>query len=265
GRKTDILDCQWLQTLHTYGLLSGSFRPADNICVLRAYLRHRDNLISLSATHIHHMQKALSLMNLLLHNVISDITGVTGMRIIRAILAGERDRDKLANLKDHRIKNSAEIIAKSLAGDYRVEHLFTLRQAVELFDIYREKIDQCDEQILAYVRSVEAKVDLTEKPLVQPRRNKKPARNEPKQDLRPYLYRMTGVDLTKLPGINTVTAQIVLSEIGFDMSKWLTEKRFTRWLGLSPDNRISGGKILPRKSKKMVNRAAQALRLAAFN
>jgi transposase len=212
------------------------------------------------------MQKALSLMNLQLHNVISDITGTTGMRIIRAILAGERDRDKLASLKDHRIKNSAEIIAKSLEGDYRVEHLFALRQAVELFDFYRQKIDECDQQILAYVQSFEAKVDLVKKPLAAPRRAKKNSvRNEPKQDLRPYLYQMSGVDLTRIPGINIITAQTILGEIGFDMSKWPTEKNFASWLALCPDNRKSGGKILSSKSKKVVNRAAQALRMAAFN
>jgi hypothetical protein len=212
------------------------------------------------------MHKALTEMNLQLQNVISDITGVTGMRIIRAILDGERDCLKLAEMKDWRIKSSSEKIAKSLEGDYKQEHLFSLRQSLELFDFYRKKIDECDEQILLHLQSFEPKVDLEEKPLKEPKRKrKKPQRNEPKQDLRPHLYKMSGVDLTLIPGIDTLTAYTVLSEIGIDMGKWKTEKHFVSWLGLCPDPRKSGGKLLKSKSRKVVNRAANALRMAAFN
>lgn len=265
GRKSDVLDCQWLQELHTYGLLSGSFRPTDDIVVLRSYLRHRDNLIKQSATHIHLMQKALSQMNIKLHNVISDITGVTGMRIIHALLAGERDLTKLAELKDWRIRKSSEEIAKSLVGDYRREHLFALKQAVELYQCYREKIDQCDEQILAHLQSFDSKTDLSSTKEIDKPKRKKPQRNEPKIDLNQQLYRISGVDLTKIDGISILSAQTIISEIGLDMSKWPTEKHFASWLGLSPNKEISGGKVLKNGTRKVVNRAAQALRMAAFN
>jgi len=264
GRKTDIVDCQWLQQLHTYGLLSGAFRPEQDISVLRAYLRHRDNLIRIITTHIQHIQKALVQMNILLHNVISDITGVTGMRIIRAILKGERDSVKLANMKDHRIKSSVHQIAKSLEGDYRQEHLFVLKQAVELYDFYRELIEECDRVILSHMEKFQPRVDLELKPLPPSKSShKKPQRNEPTVDWRTALYTMTGVDLTSIPGINASIAETVISEIGLDMSAWATEKKFSAWLGLSPQNRISGGKILSRSSRKFINRAAQALRMAA--
>jgi transposase len=264
GRKSDILDCQWLQELHTYGLLAGSFRPANDICVLRSYLRHRDNLIKQAATHIHHMQKSLSEMNIQLQNVISEITGFTGMRIIHAILQGERDFCKLAELKHHTIKSSVEEIAKSLQGDYRAEHLFSLKQSLELYEFYREKIDQCDEEIVKQLRSFEQKVDLAQHPLAKPKRVK-PQRNEPKFDIRTELYRISGVDLTKIPGISTLTAQTIIAEIGLDMSKWPTEKHFASWLGLSPNKEISGGKILRDRTRKVVNRATEALRMAAYN
>ena len=266
GRKTDMQDCQWIQTLHTYGLLSGAFRPENDICVLRAYLRHRDNLIRAAATHTNHIHKALSQMNLKLHNVISDVTGVTGMRIIRAILAGERDVNKLAEMRDWRIKSSTETIAKSLMGDYRDEHLFSLQHALELTDFYQEKIRQCDDRILAHLQSFEAKVDLQARPLPAARhKRRKPQANEPAHDLRPYLYLMSGTDLTKIPGIEANTAQILISEIGLNMNKWPSEKHFVSWLGLSPDNRKTGGKIISRKSRKVVNRAANILRIAALN
>ena len=264
GRKSDILDCQWLQQLHTYGLLSGSFRPQDSICVLRSYLRHRDNLIQICTTHIQHMQKALIQMNVLLHNVISDITGVTGLKIIRAILEGERDGVKLASLKDHRIKSSVNEIAKSLEGDYRQEHLFALRQSLELYAFYHKLLDECDQVIQTHMQQFEPKVDTKEKPLA-PRRSshRKPQRNEPKVDWRTALYKMSGVDLTRIDGIDILTAQTIISEVGFDMSPWTTQKHFASWLGLSPNNKVSGGKVIGKGRRKVVNRAAQALRMAA--
>lgn len=258
GRKSDMSDCQWLQQLHTYGLLSAAFRPADDIAVLRSYLRHRDNLVRLSSVHIQHMQKALSQMNLQLDNVISDITGVTGMKIIKAILAGERDPARLANYKDGRIKSSAEVIAKSLVGDYRVEHLLSLRHAMELYEFHQQKIAECEQEILKHLHSFEAKVAV---PL--PENPKKRGKQKEKEELRLTLNRISGVDLTRLPGIDTLTAQVLISEIGLDMSKWRSEKAFAAWLGLAPHNETSG-KMVRKKRYKVVNRAAQALRMAAF-
>jgi transposase len=264
GRKTDMLDCQWLQQLHTYGLLAGSFRPDNEICVMRSYLRHRANLIQICTTHIQHMQKALTQMNILLYKVISDITGVTGLRIIREILAGERDTTKLANLKDHRIKSPAHTIAKSLEGDYREEHLFALRQSLELYEVYHEKLDECDQAILAHMKSFDPKIDIEKKPIA-PRKtsHRKPQGNEPKVDWRSALYQMSGVDLTRIDGIDILTAQTLIAEIGFDMSAWKTEKHFVSWLGLCPNNKVSGGRVISKASRKVVNRASQALRLAA--
>ena len=264
GRKSDVLDCQWLQELHTFGLLRGSFRPEDEICVLRAYWRHRDNLIKAASAHIQQMQKALLQMNLQLHHVISDVTGVTGLAIIRAILAGERDPQRLAAFKDHRIKASVETIAKALEGDYRTEHLFVLNQALELHDFYAGKIAACDRAIEAQLRGMESKVPEPKEPLGPSRQqHKKPARNEPVCDLRGELHRLLGVDLTSIPGIQATTAQTLLSELGTDIGKWKTEKHFASWLGLCPGVKITGGKAYKTRTRRVVNRAATALRLAA--
>jgi len=264
GRKSDILDCQWLQQLHTFGLLSGSFRPENDICVLRSYLRHRDNLIRQCSSAIQHMQKALTQMNVLLHKVISNIVGLTGLRIIRAILEGERDSTKLAQMKHPGIKSSANQIAKSLQGDYREEHLFVLKQSLELYDFYHKQLDELDLKIAAHMESFEPKVDLQQKPMPAPKQaRKKPRGNAPKVDWRSAIYKTAGVDLTQIPGIDTLTTQVLISEIGVDMSLWKSEKQFASWLGLSPNNRISGGKILSSRTRKSVNRAAQALRMAA--
>ncbi len=187
GRKTDVQDCQWLQRLHTYGLLSGSFRPPDQICVLRSYWRHRDNLIRYAAAHVQHMQKALTEMNIQLAKVLSDITGESGMRIIRSILAGERDPLKLAQMKDRRVKSPIEQIVKALEGDYRPEHLFALRQAVELYDFYHRQIQACDVQIAECFKQFDSKVDLQTNPLPPSKRGrKKPRRNEPHIDFRAH-------------------------------------------------------------------------------
>jgi transposase len=264
GRKTDVSDCQWLQRLHTYGLLSGSFRPEDSICVLRSFWRHRDNLIRYASSHVQHMQKALIEMNIQLHKVISDITGLTGMRIIRAILAGERDPVKLAQMRDRRIKSSAEQIAKALEGDYRQEHLFALRQAVELYDVYHQKIEACDQQIEQYLTQLEPKIDLETDPLPEStKRNKKPKGNAPHFDLRAHLYRISGVDFTQIDGLDAVSVHTILSEVGLNPNAFQTEKHFCSWLGLSPNNRITGGRIKSSKTKKVVNRAAAAFRMAA--
>jgi transposase len=263
GRKTDVLDCQWLQQLHTYGLLTGSFRPAPDIAELRSYLRQRDNLIRYAASHVQHMQKSLALMNLQLHNVISDITGATGMTIIRAILNGEQDPKILAQYRDYRCKASSDTIEQSLRGHYREEHLFCLRQAVELYDTYQQKIVACDHALEAILKRIESHAAACPSPIPKSRRAAKPRDNQPGFDLRTHLYRLTGVDLTQIDGINSYGALKVISEIGLDMSRWKTVKHFTSWLGLCPGNKISGGKLLNSATRRVANRAATALRLAA--
>jgi len=262
GRKSDVSDCQWLQRLHTYGLLSGSFRPDDQICVLRSYWRHRANLVRYASDHIQHMQKALTQMNLHLHKVLSNVTGVTGMNIIRAIISGERDPEKLALMRERGVKNTPEAIAKALEGDYRQEHLFALKQAVELYDFYHRQIEACDREIERYLHTFEAKVDPVQNPLPKQKR-KKEMRYQSFVDLRTELYRVSGIDFTQIPGLDVVTVQTILSEIGLDPGKFPTEKRFVSWLGLCPNNRITGGQVKSTKTRKTANRAANAFRMAA--
>lgn len=264
GRKTDILDCQWLQQLHTYGLLRGSFRPSQEICELRTLLRHRGNLIRWRAVHIQHMQKALNLMNVHLTNVISDITGVTGLKIVRAIVAGERDPKVLAQYRDPNCKNSEEVIAKSLEGNYTTEHLFVLQQALELYETYTAKMSACDAEIERLYLQFEPQVDLVEKPLKAPEKPRRKNKNAPDYDLRTYLYQMTGVDLTAIDGLEVLTVQTIISEVGTDMSKWKSVKHFTSWLGLAPENQISAGKILRTSTKKVKSPANLAFRQAAM-
>jgi transposase len=264
GRKTDIFDCQWLQQLHTYGLLRGSFRPSQEICKLRTLLRHRGNLIRWRAAHIQHMQKALNLMNLHLTNVISDITGVTGMKIMRAIVVGERDPKVLAQYRDPNCKNSEAVIAKSLEGNYTSEHLFVLQQALELYDVYTTKIRVCDAEVEQLYSEFEPQVDIMEKPLKSPKKKQRKNKNAPDYDLRTYLYQMTGVDLTAIDGLEVFTVQSIISVLGTDMGKWKSVKHFTSWLGLAPENDISGGKVLRTGTKKVKSRANLAFRLAAM-
>jgi transposase len=264
GKKTDILDCQWIQQLHTYGLLHKSFRPDEQTCALRSLVRHREMLLRYRASHIQHIQKALQQMNLKLTNVLSDVTGATGMKIIRDILAGNRDPQQLSRHRDHRCRKSEGEIAKSLAGDYRREHLFALRQAVELYDVYTEKLQACDREIEQQMEQFASKVDLDKFPLPPSTR---PAgihpKNDPVSDLRPALYQMAGVDLTQIEGLNILTVQTILSEIGTDMSKWPTVKHFTSWLRLSPNNAKTGGKIIRTQTQKTDSRANLAFRQAA--
>jgi transposase len=262
--KTDRFDCRWLQKLHSYGLLAPSFRPPEHICQLRSLLRHRDNLLRMIAKHIQHMQKALDQMNLHLHHVISDVTGVTGMRILRAIVAGERDPATLAQFRDYRIKSSPETIAKALEGDYRSEHLFTLTQSLALYDFTQQQIADCDQEIERVLRTFETKIDPEAQPLPPPTTtHRRPQRHEPAFDLRTHLYRITGVDLTQVPGLQAPTIHIILAEVGLNMHKWPTDKHFVSWLGLCPDNQISGGKVLATGSRRVQNRASRALRMAA--
>jgi transposase len=262
GRKTDVLDCQWIQQLHTYGLLRGSFRPEDQICILRGYLRQRTMLVSYASHHIQHMQKALEQMNIKLNQVVRDITGVTGMGIIRAIISGERNPEKLAKLRNPRCQNDAATIAKSLHGNYRDEHLFALKQAVELYDFYQKKIVSCDRQIELHLTTFEDRTDSNH--LDKANRSNR-GKNKPRFDARSHLYRVTGVDLTAVDGIDSLSALKLISEIGLDMNLWPTEKHFGSWLGLSPGSKITGGKVISTKTKKCANRAAHTLRLAAYS
>jgi transposase len=263
GRKTDVLDCQWIQQLHTYGLLQGAFRPVDQICELRAYLRQRAMLISYAAHHIQHMQKALEQMNIKLNRVISDITGVTGMKIIRAIIAGERNPKKLAQMRNSRCGNNESTIAKALEGNWRSEHLFALQQAVELYDFYRKQIFACESQIQEHLDSFKDQSNGVT--LAKAKRKSKGSSNQFHFDARSYLYRITGVDLTRIEGIDSLSALNIIGETGIDMSPWPTEKHFASWLGLCPGSKISGGKVLSSKTKPTANRAAHAFRLAAYS
>lgn len=267
AHKTDVLDCQWLQQLGTFGLIKSAFRPADAILPLRAYLRQRDMLIKSAATHILHMQKALTQMNLHLHNVISDITGTTGMAIIRSIIAGITDPKVLASLRHERCHNPEEVIEASLVGNYRQEHLFSLKQALELYDYYMQKIAECDHQIEQAAKKQETscnpeKLNLLKKNSLT-KKLKKPKKHEYPFDLTSELIRITGVDLTKIPSIGASTALTIVSEIGLDMSRWRSAKSFASWLGLCPGNKVSGGKKLSGKTKPCTNRVAIALRNAA--
>lgn len=264
GRKSDVQDCQWLQQLESFGLLSGSFRPEAKICILRSYMRQRQMLISNASRHIQQMQKALTQMNLKLHQVLSDLSGQTGMRIVRAILQGERDRLKLAALKDPRVKSSAERIAKSLEGDYRAEHLFALRQAVELYDYYQEKIGECDEAIKKEMQSLETRAAPDSVPPTPLKRKARSRHHAIPFDSQAELYRIMGVDLTRIDGLNEATVQLILSELGLDLcKKWPSEAQFCSWLGLCPNNEISGGKVLRRGTRRVINRVANALRMCA--
>ena len=264
GRRTDVSDCQWLRYLHSVGLLRPSFRPADQVCVLRSLARPRDSLIQTAATHVLRMQKALDQMNLQIHHVISDIAGLTGLRIVDAILAGERSPKKLAELRDGRIKATEETILKSLVGDYRREHLFTLRQSLAAYRNYQKLIAECDREIEQQLKAFDARIDCQTKPLSPPKvRRHKLFGNEPSFDLRQHLYRIFGVDLTEIPGISILTAHTLLAEGGPDLSRFRSASAFASWLGLCPDNDISGGKKLSVKTRPVNNRAAWALRMAA--
>jgi transposase len=263
GRKTDVVDCQWLQHLHSVGLLRSSFRPDQDICALRSLWRHRESLVQMASMHLQHMQKALDQMNLQIHHVISDIAGTTGLAIIDAVLAGERDPKVLAGLRNWRIRASEETIIKSLVGDYRDEHLFTLRQSLVAYRQYQHLISEVDEKVKQMLSHLPAKVDPAEQAIPEARNPRKtPYRNEP-AGLRDDLYRAFGVDLTQVPGINSLTAQVLLTELGPDLSRFRSDSAFCSWLRLCPDRRVSGGKVLSSRTRPTKNRAALALRMAA--
>ncbi len=264
GRKTDVQDCQWLQFLHSVGLLRGSFRPAQDICAVRSLLRHRNNLVKAASTHVQHMQKSLTQMNLQIHNVISDIAGHTGLAIIDAILSGQHDPNKLAELRDPRIKADKKTIVKSLIGDYRREHLFTLKQALQSYRNYRQLIMDCDLEIEIYLKEFDSRIEIDESQLPPPKKTKKkPRGNTPDFDLKTHMHRLLGTDLSHIDGINDLTAHVFFTEVGPDLSSFKNASHFCSWLGLCPNNKISGGKILSSHTRPGSNRMAQALRMAA--
>lgn len=264
--KTDVSDCQWLQQLHTYGLLPGAFRPEDHEVILRSYMRQRDMLVKSASQHIQHMQKALTQMNVLVHQAVSDITGVSGMRIIRAIVGGERNPAKLAEMREEGCKKDAATIAKSLEGNWREEHLFALKQALELYDIYQAKIEDLDRQIQDHLCSME---DHSQGTTATPPKLEKrqPRKNELNFDAAGEAYRICGVDLTRITAIKGHSAMKILSEIGTDVSHWPTAKHFTSWLTLAPNNRISGGKRLSQRKKISDGgcKAGQIFKVLAFS
>ena len=264
GRKTDVSDAQWLQRLHSYGLLRGSFRPKGQISELRAYMRQRERLLEYAASHIQHMQKALIEMNLQLHHVVADITGATGLRIIRTILAGERDPKVLALLRDYRCHSSAETIEKALTGSYRAEHLFALEQALALYDAYHEKASACDARIEAVLKELSigrGRCSGTELP--SPRRSRTDQANALAFDVRAALFALLGKDITKIDGLGPYLSLKLIAECGDDLSAWPSPKHFTSWLCLAPSNKISGGKMLSSRTRRSGSRAAALLRLAA--
>lgn len=270
GRKTDVIDCQWIQQLHSYGLLRGSFRPKNKILQMRTFMRQRSTLIQYQSSHILHIQKTLSLMNIQLKNAIRDITGVTGMAIVRAIVNGERDPVILAKYRDPKCKNSEEVIRESLVGNYQEDHLFCLAQAVELYDFYASKIIDCDQKIEKIIREMESLSDkkdkvsnLEEKVIEKKKRKPLTKKHGYSFDMHQQLIKITGVDLTAIPGLSVQTVAKIISEIGVDMSKWETSKQFAAWLGVCPGNKVSGGKRLSGKTAPSANKAAAALRLAA--
>lgn len=266
GRKSDVLDCQWIQQLHTFGLLRGSFRPEAPIAALRSLIRHRDQLVEAAASYIQRMQKALVLMNLQLQHVISDVTGVTGIAILRDIVAGETDPAVLARHRHPRCKASEEEIAASLTGHYRAEHVFVLRQALELYDVYQETIRRCDEEIEGKLRALQAAGEASPAPLPKQRRVRGRSANEPAFDLRSPLFALCGgVDLSELPGIAPYGALKLVSEIGLDMQRWASEKHFVSWLTLAPRPEITGGKVLRSHTQPSANRAAKLFRMAAMS
>ena len=264
GRKSDVQESQWLMKLHTYGLLRNSFRPAQEIRTMRTYWRQRNDLVQSASRHIQRMQKALTQMNLQLANVLSDVSGMTGQAIIKAILAGERNPHKLAEFRDPRVKASEEEIARSLEGNWQPDLLFVLQQEQDGYKFCQKQIAECDRQLEKYLQQREDRSHGA--PLPEEKRKgrlKKTKGNKPQFDLRTGLFHLSGTDLTQIDGIDVMTASSILSEAGWDMSKWPDEDHFVSWLRLCPDNRISGEKIIGKGRLPTNNRATIALKMAA--
>jgi transposase len=269
GRRTDWHECQWIQFLHSVGLLRAAFRPEGDVCAVRSLMRHRSDLVQMTNQHIQHMHKALTQMNVQIQHVISDITGLTGLAIVDAIGAGQRDPLELAKLRDPRIKASEETIVKSLKGNWRPEHLFTLKQSRQMYRHYQEQIAACDEEIEKLLVAFQPRVDPAEKPLPPDRKKKQSGRKKknanPKTgfDLRTESYKLFGVDLTQIPGLMAMVLTL-FSEVGRDMSRWKTAGHFVSWLALCPDNDITGGRVAWRGMRRVHNRAGELFRMAAY-
>ena len=268
GKRTDFHECQWIQHLHSLGLLHAAFRPDAEVCAVRSLMRHRNDLVMMASEHIQHMQKALTQRNVQFQHVISDLTGLTGLAVLDAILAGERNPEVLAKLRDPRIQASEETIRKSLEGNWRAEHILALKQRLSLYRSHRDLIDECDREIEKLVAAFEPRVDPDEKPLPEDRKQKQRKRKKKSGsadfNLRAEAYKLFGVDLTQIPGLMTLVF-LLFSEVGRDMSRWPTAAHFVSWLGLCPDNDISGGKVLWRGTRRTKNRAGTLFRLAAHS
>ena len=259
GRKTDVCDAAWLQYLHAVGLLQGSFRPAQEICAFRTVLRHRSGLVQAASQHIQHMQKSLDQMNVQIHRVLSDLTGVSGLAILDAILGGERDGHRLAALRDGRVRASEETIVAALEGDYRAEHLFTLRQSLESYRHYQSLIEECDRELRRMLDQLEGRPDGQQPP--PPAR--KTMRTPTDEELRTKFYHIFGTDLTAIPGVNVGTVEVLLGEVGPDLNRFRSAGAFANWLGICPNETITGGKVKASKTRKVESRLALSLRLAA--
>lgn len=266
GKRTDFHECQWIQHLHSMGLLHSAFRPDGEVCAVRALMRHRNDLVEMASQHVQHMQKALTQMNVQFQHVISDLTGLTGLAVLDAIVAGERDPVVLAKLRDPRVKASEETIRKSLEGNWRSEHILALKQRLSLYRRYCDQISECDKEIEKLVAAFEPKVDPEQKPMPEDRKQKQRRRKKksgsPDFDMRIEAYKLFGVDLTQIPGLMMLVFML-FSEVGRDMSRWPTAAHFVSWLGLCPDNDISGGKVLWRGARRTKSRAGTLFRLAA--
>ena len=256
----------WIQHLHSLGLLHAAFRPEADVCAVRSLMRHRNDLVTMASEHIQHMQKALTQMNVQFQHVISDLTGLTGLAVLDAIVAGERNPAVLAELRDPRIKASEDTIRKSLEGNWRAEHILALKQRLSLYRSHRDLIDECDQEIEKLVAAFAPRVDPDEKPMPDDRKQKQRKRKKksgsPDFNMRAEAYKLFGVDLTQIPGLMTLVFML-FSEVGRDMSRWPTAGHFVSWLGLCPDNDISGGKVLWRGARQTKNRAGTLFRLAA--
>lgn len=266
GRKSDVSDCQWLQYLHSVGLLQASFRPPAEICAVRAIMRHRANLVAEGARYIQHMQKALTQMNLHLHHVLSDLSGVSGLTIVDAILAGERDPQVLARLRDWRVKASEETVCKALIGDYRPEHLFTLRQAREAYAFSRQQLRECDAEIERHLTALASHGDPAAEPPAPAPAKKRARKGQielPQHDLRTELHRIFGTDLTQVPALDTSSVCALLAELGPDLQAFGSSARFVSWMAVCPNPQVSGGKVLKKGSRKQKSRVATIFRLAA--
>jgi transposase len=264
GRKSDVQESQWLMKLHTYGLLRNSFRPSQEIRTMRTYWRQRNDLVRAAGRHIQRIQKALTQMNLQLANVLSDLSGVTGQAIIKAILAGERDPHKLAAFRNWRVKATQEQIARSLEGNWQEDLLFVLKQEQDGYEFCQQQMAECDRRLKQYLQQREDRSQGASLPEEKRKeRLKKKKGNAPQFDLRTELFRMTGTDLTQIDGIDVMTATTILSEAGWDMSKWQTEHHFVSWLRLCPDNKVSGDKIIGKGRLPTNNRITNALKMAA--